>query len=137
MRPLTSDQREGLAASLRSAPGVGPSRTRATPQAALPSLRPDSGNQMAVQVDNRTDNWTAEVGDAGSSGPLDVTVVCIGGGELTITYGSSRSTVSCDGQTQGLNDEAVPRGAVTVAIHPDGAQRWSARVARGPRVSGP
>lgn len=104
------------------------------PDGTLPSLPSGGSNQQAVAVENRTGGWTA---DLGGDGPLDITVVCVGDGELAVDY-HSRSrplgsfTLPCDATISNNYDDAVPSGRITVYVKPDGGQLWSARLARSP-----
>ncbi|WP_155123595.1 hypothetical protein [Actinoplanes sp. SE50/110] len=104
-------------------------------EATLPSLAPAGLKQQAIGHDNVTGGWTA---DLAGDGPVDITIVCIGGGDLAVNYHNpSRPLGSfklpCDGTTSKNYDDAAPSGPITVTIKPDGDQRWSARLARGPR----
>jgi hypothetical protein len=125
-------------ASLSACSGEKPPRASVGPATSVAvSLQtlaePDSGRVIEHLVD-RAGRWQATVGTSEDAGPLDISVTCVGGGYLDVTYrvaSSGGSKASCDGSTMHNRDEAAGSGAVTVTVAPDGGQRWSLLLVRG------
>ena len=114
-----------------------PASSSPTPLARPSFPREDSGRTLA-HLDDRTGSWKATLGKAGDKGPLSITVVCVGGGAITVSYrgaGEGAATMSphCDGEQTGIEDEALASGEVTVSIIPGDRQRWALDVTRGSR----
>ncbi len=99
--------------------------------------REDSGRTLA-HLDDRTGSWKATLGKAGDKGSLSITVMCVGGGVITVSYrgaggGAASMSPHCDGEQTGIQDEALAAGRVTVSVVPGGRQRWALDVTRDPR----
>jgi hypothetical protein len=107
--------------------------------AALPELPRSKTGRTVAHLENRAGDWTATLGAAGDKGALFITVACVGGGSLAVSYRGSSSGAAtikpaCDGESQALQDSAVARGPVKVAVKAGGEQRWSIDITRGGEV---
>ncbi|SDS61936.1 hypothetical protein [Actinoplanes derwentensis] len=99
---------------------------------------PDTG-RVIEHLQRRTGAWETTAGKSDDSGALDVSISCIDGGHLTLTYTgkspkAATASVPCQGSVTHNRDEALPPGPVDIAIIPDGTQKWSVLIVRGMQV---
>jgi hypothetical protein len=104
------------------------------------SAAPEAPRILARLV-GRTGAWQATVGKGGDRETLTIRFKCTGGGELTVrlTYPDTEvsGTNACDSGARSLgngvdNEDAVAASPASVTVEPDGSQRWSLFIARGP-----
>lgn len=116
-----------------TAPGVAfPSPSVQNPAIPQPSTR------ILTRIVGRTGSWQDAVGKAGDRGDVTIRLLCTGGGKLTVrtSHGGS-ATNACTGATFLYSEtNGAPEGPFTVTVQPDGSQRWSLFIARGPAESG-
>lgn len=141
---VTSVLLNGCTATGEPSPPVSPTPTSSLPALAspipAPSLlalaSPDSGREIA-RVTDHSGPWSQTVGQSDDTGTLDITVACVGGGSLAITYGVAADNkgsmrMPCEGREVTQNrDESIGNGQIDLTIEPDGEQRWSAVITRG------
>lgn len=94
--------------------------------------------QILARLAGRSGHWRASLGVPGGQGDLTVRYRCTGGGELIVGTDlggeTAKATSTCDGVTR--LHSAGSTETVAVTVEPDGAQRWSLVVVRGPYEPG-
>ncbi|GAA4973962.1 hypothetical protein [Actinoplanes utahensis] len=98
-----------------------------------PALSVPDGDRVLTQLISQTGPWRGATGQAGDTGPLNVHLVCVGGGEVAVDYdtaaGGGRFGALCDGEPTSAGDERTGP-VVRISVTPDGGQRWSLLLTR-------
>ncbi|MBO3738615.1 hypothetical protein [Actinoplanes flavus] len=107
-----------------------------SPSVPVPVASATSG--IRARLVDRTGRWQATVGEQTDQGDLTIHYRCAGGGTITVgTSLGARAESPCDGVTRlSAASSGVPAGTVAVTVEPDGVQRWSLLVVRGPATQG-
>ncbi|GGN91716.1 hypothetical protein GCM10010112_78160 [Actinoplanes lobatus] len=112
-----------------------------SPSPSVRVLAEPADPQIVARLVGRTGHWRASLGLPGDQGDLTVRYRCTGGGELVVGTDlggeTAKATSICDGVTR-LHGAGSPEKSwpVAVTVEPDGAQRWSLVVVRGPYEPG-
>ena len=95
--------------------------------------------RIVARLLDRTGSWQATFGKTSDQGGITIRFRCTGGGNLTVgaatvgMAGETSATNACDGNTKLFAETGdAPSGTMTITVKPDGDQRWSLLVARGP-----